>query len=67
MFSQSAVTFSLIYKYYENLNLAYDIVSSAESQLLDQEDTAATTTVIKTGTTHLVSVRAKAPAVRHTP
>lgn len=67
MFSQLPVTFSLIYKYYENLNLAYDIVSSAESQLLNEEDTGATTTVIETGTTHLVRVSAKAPAVRHTP
>lgn len=47
--------------------ITYDIVSSAESQLLDQQDTGATTTVIKTGTTHLVKVSAKAPAVRHTP
>lgn len=54
MFSQLAVTFSLIYKYH--LNLAYDIVRYAESQLLDQEDTGATTTVIEAGTTHLVRV-----------
>lgn len=39
MFSKLAVTFSLLYKYYENINLAYDIVSSSEPQLLDQEDT----------------------------